>query len=56
MPRKTGNYKIDHVKIDGFDIIIENPKGSVKKHKVAIDALNDISGFLFLFLNETLEY
>lgn len=28
--KEAGNYKKDHVKIDGFDITIENPKGSVR--------------------------
>lgn len=28
--KKAGNYKKGHVKIDGFDITIENPKGSVR--------------------------
>lgn len=27
---KAGNYRKGHVKIDGFDITIENPKGSVR--------------------------
>lgn len=28
--KEVGNYKKGHVKIDGFDITIENPKGSVR--------------------------
>lgn len=28
--KEAGNYKKGHVKIDGFDITIENPKGSVR--------------------------
>ena len=28
--KKAGNYKKGHVKIDGFDVTIENPKGSVR--------------------------
>ncbi|MCK5614714.1 hypothetical protein KAR91_73310 [Candidatus Pacearchaeota archaeon] len=27
---EAGNYKMGHVKIDGFDISIENPKGSIR--------------------------
>ena len=29
--RDAGNYKKGHVKIDGYDISIENPKGSVRR-------------------------
>lgn len=29
--KKAGNYKMGHVKVDGLDITIENPKGSVRK-------------------------
>ncbi|MDE6582705.1 MAG: hypothetical protein K2K47_09305, partial [Duncaniella sp.] len=29
--KKAGNYKMGHVKVDGFDITIENPKGSVRR-------------------------
>lgn len=29
--KEAGNYKKGHVKIDGFDISIENPKGSVRR-------------------------
>ncbi len=28
--KEAGNYKKGHIKIDGFDITIENPKGSVR--------------------------
>ena len=28
--KKAGNYKKGHAKIDGFDVTIENPKGSVR--------------------------
>lgn len=28
--KSAGNYKMGHVKIDGFDISIENPKGSIR--------------------------
>lgn len=28
--KKAGNYKKGHLKIDGFDVTIENPKGSVR--------------------------
>ena len=28
--KKAGNYKKGHVKIDGYDVTIENPKGSVR--------------------------
>lgn len=28
--KEAGNYKKGHVKIDGFDITIENPKGSIR--------------------------
>lgn len=28
--KKAGNYKKGHVKVDGYDITIENPKGSVR--------------------------
>ena len=33
--KEAGNYKKGHVKIDGFDISIENPKGSERKGKDA---------------------
>lgn len=29
--KEAGNYKMGHVKIDGLDISIENPKGSVRR-------------------------
>lgn len=29
--KEAGNYKKGHVKIDGYDVTIENPKGSVRK-------------------------
>lgn len=29
--KKAGNYKKGHVKIDGYDVTIENPKGSVRR-------------------------
>ena len=29
--KQAGNYKKGHVKIDGFDVTIENPKGSVRR-------------------------
>lgn len=29
--KKAGNYKMGHVKIDGYDVTIENPKGSVRR-------------------------
>ena len=29
--KQAGNYKKEHVKIDGFDVTIENPKGSVRR-------------------------
>lgn len=29
--KKAGNYKMGHVKVDGLDITIENPKDSVRK-------------------------
>ena len=29
--KEAGNYKKGHVKVDGFDITIENPKGSVRR-------------------------
>lgn len=28
--KKAGNYKMGHVKVDGYDITIENPKGSTR--------------------------
>jgi len=28
--KEAGNYKKGHIKIDGYDITIENPKGSVR--------------------------
>ena len=31
--KKAGNYKMGHVTINGFDITIENPKGSIRKGK-----------------------
>lgn len=31
--KEAGNYKKGHVKVDGFDITIENPKGSVRSGK-----------------------
>ena len=33
--KEAGNYKKGHVKIDGFDVTIENPKGSVRSGKDA---------------------
>lgn len=33
--KEAGNYRKGHVKIDGFDITIENPKGSVRSGKDA---------------------
>ena len=33
--KKAGNYKKGHVKIDGFDVTIENPRGSVRSGKDA---------------------
>ena len=29
--KKAGNYKMGHIKVDGFDVTIENPKGSVRR-------------------------
>ena len=29
--KKAGNYKMGHIKLDGYDISLENPKGSVRK-------------------------
>lgn len=31
--KEAGNYKMGHVKLDGYDITIENPKGSVRSGK-----------------------
>lgn len=28
--KKAGNYQMGHIKVDGFDITIENPKGSIR--------------------------
>ena len=33
--KEAGNYKMGHVKVDGYDITIENPKGSVRSGKDA---------------------
>ncbi len=33
--KEAGNYKMGHVKVDGMDITIENPKGSVRSGKDA---------------------
>ena len=33
--KQAGNYKKGHVKIDGFDVTIENPRGSVRSGKDA---------------------
>lgn len=33
--KEAGNYKMGHVKIDGLDISIENPKGSIRSGKDA---------------------
>ena len=33
--KETGNYKKGHIKVDGFDITIENPKGSTRSGKDA---------------------
>lgn len=33
--KEAGNYRKGHIKIDGFDITIENPKGSVRSGKDA---------------------
>lgn len=29
--KKAGNYKMGHIKLDGYEISLENPKGSVRK-------------------------
>ena len=29
--KEAGNYKMGHIKLDGFDISIENPKGSIRE-------------------------
>lgn len=31
--KKVGNYRMGHIRIDGFEITIENPKGSIRKYK-----------------------
>lgn len=31
--KEAGNYKMGHLKLDGYDITIENPKGSVRSGK-----------------------
>lgn len=33
--KEAGNYKMGHVKVDGMDITIENPKGSIRSGKDA---------------------
>ena len=33
--KEAGNYKKGHIKVDGYDISIENPKGSVREKKDA---------------------
>ena len=33
--KEAGNYKMGHLKLDGYDITIENPKGSVRSGKDA---------------------
>lgn len=33
--KEAGNYKKGHVKIDGYDVTIENPKGSVRSGRDA---------------------
>lgn len=33
--KRAGNYKMGHLKLDGYDITIENPKGSVRSGKDA---------------------
>lgn len=33
--KEAGNYKKGHIKLDGYDITIENPKGSVRSGKYA---------------------
>lgn len=33
--KKAGNYKMGHLKLDGYDITIENPKGTVRSGKDA---------------------
>ena len=33
--KEAGNYKKGHIKIDGYDVTIENPKGSVRSGKDA---------------------
>ena len=33
--KKAGNYKMGHVKVDGYDVTIENPKGSIRSGKDA---------------------
>lgn len=33
--KEAGNYKKGHIKLDGYDITIENPKGSIRSGKDA---------------------
>lgn len=33
--KEAGNYRMGHVKIDGMDVTIENPKGSIRKGRDA---------------------
>lgn len=41
--KEAGNYRKGHVKIDGFNVTIENPKGSVRSGKnISADSTEDI--------------
>lgn len=33
--KKAGNYSKGHIKVDGYDIVLENPKGSIRSGKDA---------------------
>lgn len=49
--KEAGNYKMGHVKVDGIDITIENPKGSVRSGKDAngkewIVTMNNTYGYI----------
>lgn len=49
--KEAGNYKMGHVKVDGMDITIENPKGSVRSGKDANGkewsvAMNNTYGYI----------
>lgn len=42
---KAGNYKMGHIKVHGFDITIENPRGSKRYHKDGYTIMKNHYGY-----------